>query len=98
MLPMQLASRTMAAQNALNSNLDCAYYVDQVPGASSEDTCATYNFSNLTSLQYFVNATWYGDLYKDSFMKTVGWTETQFNAFFNVTTTNSFGNTLANVN
>jgi len=95
---MQLASRTMAANNAIEGSVkDCSYYVSQVPGASAEDTCATYNFSNLTDLQYFVNATWYGDLYKDSFMTATGWNTTQFDAFFDASTTNSFGNVLASI-
>lgn len=57
-----------------------------------------YNFTDLTDLQYFVNATWYGDYYKASFMNKTEFNETQFEAFFNTSNNASFGFDLDEVN
>lgn len=62
------------------------------------NTCESWDFANLTQLQFFVNATWYGDYYKSDFMAALNWDETEFEGFFNVTQNNSFGYQLAQVN
>lgn len=63
------------------------------------ETCESWDFSNLTQLQYWVNATWYGDYYKSDFMAALNWNETEFEGFFNVTQNiYSFGFNLDQVN
>jgi hypothetical protein len=52
-LPMQLASRSFAAENLGDGTdvKDCTYYVSQVFNVSyTDDFCSTWNFANLTQL------------------------------------------------
>ena len=95
---MQLASRSLASYNALNS-VDCTFYVSQVADtATTKITCDAYDFGNLIQLQTFVNATWYGDFYKASFMTALNFDATQFDKFFDTSVENTFGYNLAMVN
>lgn len=51
---------------------------------------------------YFVQATWYGDLYKADFMAKTGMNETEYDTFFNpslgAADNSSFGYALAETN
>lgn len=52
----------------------------------------------MTNLQYFINATWYGDYYKADFLTTTGWSTAEYDSFYNVSQENSFGWVLSQVN
>jgi len=100
-LPNQLATRTMAAYN-VNNNFTCSSYISQVAATpiQTQFICDIYDFDQaLVGIQGFVNATWYGDFYKASFMNNTGLNETQYDSLFNnVSDAASFGGVLAAIN
>jgi hypothetical protein len=53
------------ASNLAASGNDCAFYVDQstCPAEKTTLICNMVDFSDPSSLQLFINATWYGGEY-----------------------------------
>jgi len=92
-LPLELATRSLALFNSLEG-LDCGSYmrVAEIEQSSIDVACANYNFTNVTELKTFVNATWYNDF--SSLEPLTGLTTKQVQAFYNPTTNASFQNVL----
>ena len=53
-----------------------------------------------TSIQFYINATWYGDdtEYTENFMQVSGFTQSQFNSFTNLDEPSSFSSRMADQN
>lgn len=99
-LPNQLATRTMGAYNNIN-NLTCESFITPIANNTfqTDSICENYNWNNnLTAIQTFVNATWYGDFYKSSFLNETGLNETQYDLLFDINNATSFGGVLAKIN
>jgi len=88
-LPLELATRSLALYNYVN-DLDCWKYMAaaNISVGDADCACHNYNFSDVTMLKLFVNATWYNDLLSIGPITLLS-TE-QIYAFYNPDTNNSF--------
>jgi hypothetical protein len=89
------------AQNVTSTGNNCAYYLNQATTNQTleGEICAQYDLTNLTSLQTFMNATWfrnqttpnYGGYYTDALMSSTGLTQTEIATLFDTAVPTSFG-------
>lgn len=76
--------------NASTGQLSCDYYVQQVDSTNYKTVCQPYDFSNVTQIKAFVNATWYkndtskdiGGYYTDVLHNNTGLTYDQLTQLF----------------
>jgi hypothetical protein len=91
-LPVTLASRVLVSEIALAGD-SCTDYVAVAVSDTDRQAaiCAQVDLTNPNSIQFFTNATWYGNAYYTEFLTASGMTAAEFTAFWDATNTASFG-------
>ena len=75
---------------------DCNTYIDAATTnqTTRDNTCKQYNFTDPTSLKYFMNATWYGDsksFYYETVQNETELTSAEMTALYDPKTAGSLG-------